>query len=67
VLAILGETRPRMRASDVDGKQDRFKVIFGKAGRPCPRCAADGVVSLIRVRGQGDDNRRTFWCERCQH
>jgi endonuclease VIII len=67
VLAILGETRPRMRASAVDGKQDRFKVIFGKAGRPCPRCMEAGVVSLIRVRGQGDDNRRTFWCETCQH
>ena len=67
VLAILGETRPRMQASAVDGKQDRFKVIFGKAGRPCPRCLEDGVVSLIQVRGQGDDNRRTFWCETCQH
>ena len=67
VLAILAETRPRMLASAVDGKQDRFKVIFGKAGRPCPRCGAEGVVSLIRVRGQGDDNRRTFWCETCQH
>jgi endonuclease-8 len=67
VLAILGETRPRMRASAVDGFQDRFKVIFGKAGRPCPRCLEqDQVVSLIRVRGQGDDNRRTFWCPRCQ-
>jgi endonuclease VIII len=67
VLAIVGETRPRMRASAVDGKQDRFRVIFGKAGRPCPRCAEAGVVSLIKVRGQGDDNRRTFWCETCQH
>jgi endonuclease-8 len=67
VLAIIGETRPRMQASAVDGKQDRFKVIFGKAGRPCPRCLEEGVVSLIRVRGQGDDNRRTFWCETCQH
>ncbi len=66
VVAILGETRPRMQASAVDGKQDRFKVIFGKAGRPCPRCLEQGVVSLIKVRGQGDDNRRTFWCETCQ-
>ena len=66
VLAIVGETRPRMRASAVDGIQDRFKVIFGKAGRPCPRCAEEGVVSLIKVRGQGDDNRRTFWCPTCQ-
>jgi len=66
VLAILGETRPRMQASAVDGKQDRFKTIFGKAGRPCPRCLEAGVTSLIQVRGQGDDNRRTFWCPTCQ-
>jgi endonuclease-8 len=67
-LAIVHEARPRMQASSVDGFQDRFKVIFGKAGRPCPRCLEqDKVVSLIRVRGQGDDNRRTFWCPRCQH
>ena len=66
VLAILGETRPRMQASAVDGKQDCFKTIFGKAGRPCPRCLEAGVTSLIQVRGQGDDNRRTFWCPTCQ-
>jgi len=65
-LAIVHEARPRMQASAVDGIQDRFKVIFGKAGRPCPRCADEGVVSLIEVRGQGDDNRRTFWCPTCQ-
>ena len=66
VLAILGETRPRMQASAVDGLQDRFKVIYGKAGRPCPRCAAAGVHSLVKVRGQGDDNRPTYWCPQCQ-
>ena len=66
VLAILGETRPRMQASAVDGQQDKFKVIFGKSGRPCPRCLEQGVTSLIKVRGQGDDNRRTFWCPTCQ-
>ena len=65
-LAIVHEARPRMQASAVDGFQDRFKVIFGKAGRPCPRCLEVGVTSLIEVRGQGDDNRRTFWCETCQ-
>ena len=66
-LAVIAETRPRMQQSALDGIQDRFKVIYGKAGRPCPRCSAeDGVVSLIQVRGQGDDNRPTFWCERCQ-
>ena len=34
------------------------------AGRPCPRCGP--AASLIQVRGQGDDNRPTFWCPTCQ-
>ena len=63
VLAILAETRPRMQRSAADGMQDRFKVVYGTAGRPCPRC---GAASLIRARGQGDDNRTTYWCPRCQ-
>jgi len=63
VLAILAETRPRMRRSAADGDQDQFKVIYGKAGRPCPRC---GPPALIKVRGQWDDNRPTYWCPKCQ-
>jgi endonuclease VIII len=66
VLAILAETRPRMQASAVDGIQGRFKVVYGKAGRPCPRCGAEGIHSLVRIRGQGDDNRPTYWCPQCQ-
>ncbi len=62
-LAVVHEARPRMRASSVDGIQDRFKVIYGRAGQPCPRC---GPASRISVRGQWDDNRPTFWCESCQ-
>jgi endonuclease-8 len=61
VLAILGEVRPRMRQSALDGMQDRFKTIYGAAGRPCPRCGA-----LIRARSQGDDGRTTWWCPGCQ-
>src|SRR3954470_6072249 len=63
VRTILAETRPRMQQSASDGIQDRFKVIYGKAGRPCPRC---GPPALIRVRGQWDDNRPTYWCPTCQ-
>ena len=44
-----------------DGIQDRFKAIYGTAGRPCPRCARRDR-SLVQVRGQWDDNRPTFWC-----
>jgi endonuclease-8 len=60
-LAIVRAARPRMQQSARDGRQDRFRVIYGKAGRPCPRCA-----TAIASRGQGDDNRITYWCPGCQ-
>jgi endonuclease-8 len=34
---------------------------YERAGRPCPRCG-----TAIRARGQGDDNRTTYWCPACQ-
>jgi endonuclease-8 len=61
VLAILRETRPRMRQSAADGNQKRFRRIYGKAGQPCPRCG-----ERILRRGQWEDNRPTFWCPGCQ-
>ena len=51
------------RSPRAHGMQERFKVVYGIAGRPCPRC---GDASNIRSRGQGDDNRTTYWCPRCQ-
>jgi endonuclease VIII len=63
VLAVLDAVRPRMRHSARTGDQRRFKVIYGTAGRPCPRC---GGGQPIRSRGQGDDNRITYWCPGCQ-
>jgi endonuclease-8 len=60
-LAVVAAARPRMLASATQGHQDRGRRVYGCAGRPCPRCGA-----RIRSRGQGDDNRRTFWCPRCQ-
>ena len=60
-LAVVAAARPRMLASATQGHQDRGPRVYGRAGRPCPRCGA-----RIRSRGQGDDNRRTFWCPRCQ-
>jgi endonuclease VIII len=62
-LAIVRATRPRMQRSALDGNQTRFKTIYGRAGLPCPRC---GPPALIAVRGQGDANRSTYWCPRCQ-
>jgi endonuclease-8 len=63
-LAIVRELRPRMQAAAEDGRQDRWRRIYNAAGRPCPRC---GPPALIKARGQGDDNRPTFWCPTCQH
>ena len=36
-------------------------AAYKRAGRPCPRCG-----TAIRSRGQGDDNRTTYWCPHCQ-
>jgi endonuclease-8 len=35
--------------------------VHGRAGRPCRRCGVE-----IQASGQGDDNRTTYWCPRCQ-
>jgi endonuclease-8 len=37
-------------------------LVYDRAGLPCRRCGA-----AIRARGQGDDNRTTYWCPDCQH
>jgi endonuclease-8 len=60
-LAIVRALRPGMAQSALDGRQDRHRRIYAHAGRPCPRCGAP-----IRSRGQGDDNRITYWCAACQ-
>ena len=36
-------------------------AVYKRPGRPCPRCGTP-----IASRGQGDDNRITYWCPRCQ-
>lgn len=35
--------------------------VYGRRGRPCRRCG-----TRVRSRGQGDDNRTTYWCPTCQ-
>ncbi len=40
--------------------QDRT-LVYNRAGLPCRRCG-----TIIRSRGQGDDNRTTYWCPDCQ-
>jgi endonuclease-8 len=58
---LVREARPLMRESALDGNQTRHRHVYAAAGRPCPRCG-----TLIRRRGQGDDNRTTYWCPGCQ-
>lgn len=58
---ILTLTRPRMQQSAVSGFAARGTQVYGKAGQPCPRCG-----TAIQRRGQGDDNRPTYWCAGCQ-
>jgi endonuclease VIII len=60
-LAIVEGIRPRMLRSGLEGPGSIGPRVYRRAGRPCPRCAT-AIVS----RGQGEDNRRTYWCPGCQ-
>src|SRR5437763_3268544 len=61
-LAIIDGMRPRMLRSAAEGPRAIEPRVYGRAGRPCPRCATE-----IRARGQGDANRTTYWCPGCQN
>lgn len=56
---ILGRGRELMRESVARGRPSR--AVYRRAGQPCPRCGGP-----ILSRGQGDANRTTYWCPRCQ-
>ncbi len=60
-LALVAFAREHMRASVEGGYKQRPREVYGRAGRPCTRCG-----TLIRSRGQGENNRSTFWCPGCQ-
>lgn len=62
-LAVVRRLRPLMQESARHGRQSDYRVIYDKAGLPCPRC---GPPALVKARGQGDDNRTTYWCPGCQ-
>jgi endonuclease-8 len=51
--------RRLMRESVARGRPN--PAVYGRAGKPCPVCRTP-----IAARGQGDANRRTYWCPRCQ-
>jgi endonuclease-8 len=70
-LAVVRAARPLMRESAEHGgrtvtygdrdSRDGGTWVFERTGLPCRRCG-----TLIRSRGQGDDNRTTYWCPGCQ-
>ncbi|MBA3301106.1 MAG: Fpg/Nei family DNA glycosylase [Thermoleophilaceae bacterium] len=61
VREIVRLTRPAMQKSVENHGRPRDVRIFEKHGRPCPRCG-----NSVRARGQGDENRTTYWCPGCQ-
>ena len=60
-LAIARATRARMQDSVSRGGHIRGLQVYERSGRPCPRCK-----TRIQARGQGEDNRTTYWCPECQ-
>ena len=60
-LAAVHAVRPLMLRSAGGGGHVREPWVFERHGRPCRRCG-----TTIRARGQGDDNRTTYWCPSCQ-
>jgi endonuclease-8 len=67
-LRIVRAARPLMRESAERGGRvitapgrEWDTWVYRHAGLPCRRCG-----TRILARGQGDDNRTTFWCPGCQ-
>lgn len=58
-VRLLKESEGIMRATLRTGR--RPSSMYKPAGRRCPRCGGD-----VSSRGQGDANRVTYWCPRCQ-
>jgi endonuclease-8 len=60
-IGLMQLARELMRRSARDGVGTRPRAVYRRAGLPCPRCQ-----TTIRQRGQGENNRSTFWCPGCQ-
>jgi endonuclease VIII len=58
--AVLAAAREQMLAAVDNGDRHRFRVYKRRQGA-CPSCRGP-----ISSRGQGDANRTTYWCPRCQ-
>jgi endonuclease VIII len=57
--SVLAAARAQMLAAVAAGGRKTFAVYRHRG--PCIRCRG-----RVRSRGQGDANRTTYWCERCQ-
>ncbi len=81
-LAVISAVRPRMQRSALEGPRAIQPRVYGRRGRPCPRCGgritsrAGGYAPLAiqaRLKGAaprppaGDANRTTYWCPKCQN
>lgn len=60
-VELVEGVRPRMLLSGTQGHRAVRTPIYRHAGEPCPRCRTP-----IAARGQGDENRTTYWCPGCQ-
>jgi endonuclease-8 len=72
-LAVIRADRPLMQLSVEQGRPVTWKPeipprgrenrywVYNRDGRPCRNCD-----TIVKARGQGDDNRTTFWCPQCQ-
>jgi endonuclease-8 len=56
---VVSTARELMLEAVDSGRQPR--AVYRRAGQPCPVCHTP-----IASRGQGDANRTTYWCPRCQ-
>jgi endonuclease VIII len=59
--ALVDFAREGMRVSAREGPRARPRAVYKRVGLPCVRCATP-----IRQRGQGENNRVTYWCPGCQ-
>jgi endonuclease VIII len=59
LMQALEAARRLMQESVANGRPSR--AVYRRAGQSCPACGTP-----IAAAGQGDANRRTYWCPRCQ-
>jgi endonuclease-8 len=59
-LTAVVEAASRLMRDSLGARRHR-RQVYRRAGIACRRCG-----TLIRSRGQGDDNRTAYWCPGCQ-